>query len=58
MSLTSKTSLEDITVKLIRFSRVGAVLAVGALLLTACGSDDNTSSDGTSGSTPAPARRP
>jgi phosphate transport system substrate-binding protein len=55
MSLTSKTSLEDITVKLTRFSRVGAALAVGALLLTACGSDDNTSSDGTSGSTTAAA---
>ena len=41
--------------KLTRFSRVGAVLAVGALLLTACGSDDNTSSDGASASTTAAA---
>lgn len=44
------TVLEDTTVKLSRFSRTGAVLAVGAMLLTACGSDNNTSTSGSSAS--------
>jgi phosphate transport system substrate-binding protein len=34
--------LEDTPVKLNRFSRTAVALAAGALLLTACGSDDNT----------------
>jgi phosphate transport system substrate-binding protein len=34
--------LEDTTVKLNRFSSTVVALAAGALLLTACGSDDNT----------------
>ena len=37
-----RMSLEDTTVKLNRFSRTAVALAAGALLLTACGSDDNT----------------
>ena len=44
------TVLEDTTVKLSRFSRTGAVLAAGAMLLTACGSDNNTSTSGSDSS--------
>jgi phosphate transport system substrate-binding protein len=49
--------LEDITVQLTRFSRTAAVLAVGGLLLTACGSDDNgpsaNAADGGSSAAPS-----
>jgi phosphate transport system substrate-binding protein len=47
------TSLEDTTVKLNRFSRTAVALAAGALLLTACGSDDNTPAAGGDSTTSA-----
>jgi phosphate transport system substrate-binding protein len=47
--------LEDITVKLTRFSRTAAAVAAAGLLLTACGSDNNAdASPGSGGSAAAP----
>jgi phosphate transport system substrate-binding protein len=40
-------------VKLTRYSRLATAVVAGALLLTACGSDDNTASPGATGSTSA-----
>jgi phosphate transport system substrate-binding protein len=50
-----KTSLEDLTVKLTRFPRAAVALTAAALLLTACGSDDNGNANAAGdGSTAAP----